>query len=332
MLCEGRVWCGVIHMRGREAHAPRTGGAEWLRGVELRLLRYALTVESCGSISAAANLLRIEPSAVSRGVRVLEERLGFPLFDRSHRGAVPSAAGAIYLKLAREALKALECAEATARSVSNGLPGLLRLGFVWSFGFGPIVNLLQEFGRRQPTVEVQLVEDGPDALIARLHDRKVDVALTAIEPAGYDPVRPIGNLCRLTLWTEHLLAAMPRAEARTRISWGELSERKLMCRTSDDFRGYSAFVERIGGPTLRFFPQHCSREGLLGLVAAGHGWTIIPESLAECEVEGVTLVPIEANGAVLQIEALWRADNKNPALRTLLKIARTMRRVGDEAA
>lgn len=300
--------------------------------MELRLLRYSLTVESCGSISAAATLLRIEPSAVSRGVRDLEERLGFQLFDRSHRGAVPSAAGATYLKLAREALKALECAEATARSVSNGLPGLLRVGFVWSFGFGPIVSLLQEFGRRQPTVEIQLVEDGPDALIARLHDRKIDVALTAIEPAGYDPVRPVGSLCRLTLWTERLLAAMPSAEAQARVSWGELSDRKLMCRTSDDFRGYSAFVERIGGPTLRFFPQDCSREGLLGLVAAGHGWTIIPESLAGCEIEGVTLAPIDANGAALQIEALWRADNKNAALRTLLQIARSMRRVDEKSA
>lgn len=293
--------------------------------MELRLLRYALAVESCGSIGAAAALLGVETSAVSRGIRDLEDRLGFLLFDRSHRGAAPGPAGAVYLSLVREALNALERAEATARSVSNGRSGLLRIGFVWSFGFGPIVKLLQEFRRCQPTVEVQFVEDGPDPLIARLHDRKLDVALTAIEPAGHVPMRPVGELSRLTLWTERLLAAMPAAEARDRVSWTDLVERKLLCRVADDFRGYSAFVERTGGPTLRFFPQDCSREGLLGLVAAGHGWTIVPESLAECEVGGIMLAPISSASAALQIEALWRAGNENPALRSFLKLARKMR-------
>lgn len=303
----------------------RASSANSLRGTELRLLRYALAVESCGSIGAAAALLGVETSAVSRGIRDLEDRLGFPLFDRSYRGAAPTPAGAVYLSLVREALSALDRAEATARSVSNGRSGLLRIGFVWSFGFGPIVKLLQEFQRCQPNVEVQFVEDGPDPLIARLHDRTLDVALTAIEPAGHIPLRPVGDLSRITLWTERLLAAMPAVEVRDWVSWTDLVERKLLCRVADDFRGYTAFVERIGGPTLRFFPQDCSREGLLGLVAAGHGWSIVPGSLAECEIEGVVLAPISSVSAALQIEALWQAGNENSALRSFLKLARKMR-------
>jgi len=215
---------------------PEASGLNSLGGAELRLLRYALAIEGCGSISAGAAVLGVETSAASRGLRKLEERLGFALFERSHRGAVPTRAGAMYLGSVREALGGLDRAEAAARAVSTGQTGVLRVGFVWSFAFGPVVKLLHELRRHEPTVDVQLVEDGPDPLIARLHDRALDVALTAIEPDGHAPMRSVGELARLSLWTERLLAAMPPAEAKPQVSWSELSVQKLLCRSTDDFR------------------------------------------------------------------------------------------------
>ncbi|MDT9600395.1 LysR family transcriptional regulator [Sphingosinicella rhizophila] len=267
----------------------------------------------------------METSAVSRGVRELEERVGLSIFERSHRGVTTSAAGVIYLGGVREALDLLERVEATARSVGAGKSGLLRIGFVWSFAFGPIVRLLEEMRRVQPEIEVQLVEDGPDQLIARLHDGKLDVVLTAIEPEGHVPSRPIGQVSRLTLWNERLLAALPASEGKAAVSWGDLAEQKLLCRHADDFRGFTAFIESTGGPTLRFFPQDCSREGLLGFVAAGHGWTIVPESLRECDVHGIALIPIDSANAALRVELLWRSESNNPAVHAFIKLAKKMR-------
>lgn len=276
-------------------------------------------------------MLGIDTSAVSRGVRVLEEQLGVSLFGRSFRGTAPTSAGLIYLSGAREAFNILERAEAAARSVNEGRSGVLRIGFVWSFAFGPVVKLLHDFRCREPTIEVHILEDGPGALIARVHDRKLDVALTAIEPAGFAPTRPIGHLSRRTLWSERLLAAIPSSQRMERVSWIELAERKLLCRGVDDHRGFANFVERIGGPTLRFFPQDCSREGLFGLVAAGHGWTIVPESWAEFAIDGVKLTPIESVGAALSIQALWQSDNGNPALRAFIRLASKASRFKDLA-
>ena len=56
--------------------------------MDLRQVRYFLTVAEKGSISAAAAVLHVAQSAISRQMRLLEEDLGGPLFHRSIAGAV----------------------------------------------------------------------------------------------------------------------------------------------------------------------------------------------------------------------------------------------------
>lgn len=295
---------------------------------ELKLLRYAIAVADGGGISAAAAMLGVEASAVSRGVHNLEDRLGVSLFERGPRGTILTQAGRSYLVEVRSALHALEQAEAGARAAGTGRVGSLRLGFVWSFAFGPIVSLVQEFRSRHSAIELRLVEDGPDPLIARLRHQELDVVLTAIEPDGHEPTRPVAHLQRMKLWSEQLMAALPVAEADGVVDWKRLAQHDLLCRAVDDHKRYAAFIASIGGPKLRFAPQDCSREGLVGLIAAGLGWSLVPESLATVAIEGVAFLPIQGDDASVQIEALWAPTTDNPALRRFLALARAMRASG----
>ena len=60
---------------------------------DLRYLRYAILVAQHGSFRAAAESLDLSQSTVSRRIRLLERRLGVPLFERDHKGAKLTPAG-----------------------------------------------------------------------------------------------------------------------------------------------------------------------------------------------------------------------------------------------
>ena len=128
----------------------------------------------------------------------------------------------------------------------------------------------------------------------------------------------------LPLWLEPLCAVVPDSFKQGAATWGDLAEQPLLCQPKDDQRRFVEHVERFGGPTLRFAAQDVSRDGLLGLVAAGLGWAIIPASIAHLDIPGLRTVPIDSEGAVLQIEAIWDARTDNPALTRFLELARQM--------
>ena len=70
--------------------------------------KYAIEVERTGSISQAAENLYMAQPNLSKAIRELEETLGFPVFERTSRGVVPTRRGEEFLKLARGVLLQVE--------------------------------------------------------------------------------------------------------------------------------------------------------------------------------------------------------------------------------
>jgi len=69
--------------------------------MEMKQVKYFLTVAELGSFSAAADNLYISQSSLSKQIMALEKELGFALFDRSKRMIVLTEAGATFRKYAR---------------------------------------------------------------------------------------------------------------------------------------------------------------------------------------------------------------------------------------
>ncbi|WP_336967346.1 LysR family transcriptional regulator [Sphingobium aromaticiconvertens] len=130
-----------------------------------RALETFATVVAEGSFSAAGRLLGLTPSAVSRAVDRIEDRLGVRLLLRSTRALTLTAEGQAYLSSAKRILADLDDAE---QSIANqGAPrGRLRVSAAHSHGRLCIVPLLGEFARRYPHILVDI----------SLSDRLVDIA------------------------------------------------------------------------------------------------------------------------------------------------------------
>ncbi len=118
-----------------------------------------------GSFSAAARLVGLSPSAVSRAVSAIEARLGVRLLLRSTRALALTAEGEAYLRAARRILSDLGDAEQAI--ADQGAPrGRLRVSASQAHGRLAIVPLIGEFVARYPHILVDI----------SLADRIVDVA------------------------------------------------------------------------------------------------------------------------------------------------------------
>lgn len=98
--------------------------------LNLRSLRYLVTVVDEGHFGRAAARLFITPPALTQQIRKLEREVGFSLLDREHHPVLPTPEGAAFLLEARAVLDAAERAEAVARSQSRRTRSRFDLGFV----------------------------------------------------------------------------------------------------------------------------------------------------------------------------------------------------------
>ena len=92
---------------------------------DLQAIQCALLVYDHSSIRSAAARLKLQPSAVSRRLRSLEDSIGVTLFSRNNAGAQPTFAGRRFLERARWALAEIDEAVSSARSDEKGRSGIM---------------------------------------------------------------------------------------------------------------------------------------------------------------------------------------------------------------
>lgn len=147
-------------------------------------LRTFVALADTGSVRAAAERLYVTESAVSASVTALARELGVPLVERAGRGVVLTPAGRVYATYARRLLGLHEEARAAARGEHDPGAGRLRLAAVTTAADQVLPELLADFRRAWPRVELAL-EVGPSRRIwAALEAHEADLVLGGRPPAG----------------------------------------------------------------------------------------------------------------------------------------------------
>src|SRR2546426_2479703 len=107
--------------------------------MELRHLRYFVSVAEQGGFLKAAGQLRVAQSALSKQIRDLEREVGVALFERLSRGVRLTAAGEVFLAEARATLERAAGAVAGARRADQRRGSSLPLPPREGGGWGPVV-------------------------------------------------------------------------------------------------------------------------------------------------------------------------------------------------
>src|SRR6185503_189896 len=121
--------------------------------------------------------LWVAQPGLSTQIRRLEAELGVTLLTRHTRGVDLTPAGELFLDRARAAIAAADAALSTGRDLEAGLAGNIRLGLSAEAGWLLAPQLLAEFGRARPRVELTIFETFAGALLRDLRDGRLDAVL-----------------------------------------------------------------------------------------------------------------------------------------------------------
>jgi len=152
--------------------------------LEIRDLRLIAAVAEEGSLTRARGRLHVTQPALSRHLGDLEARLRVPLFTRTGRRMVPTAAGERLWRHAREVLHALGRAEADMQAMAGGRGGSLRIGTECYTCYHWLPRVLARFGAEHPDVEVRVEAGFTRRPVRALLEGRLDVALVSTPPAG----------------------------------------------------------------------------------------------------------------------------------------------------
>lgn len=263
--------------------------------MEFHQLRYFVAAAEELSISKAAERSHVTQPALSRQVRLLEEEIGLPLFDRIKQRIHLTDAGRFFLPKARQIICDAETTVQQLREQFGDAPRTLRLGFLSIFLDDLVAPAMREFRQRHPKARVSLFELSPRAQLDRLRSHELDAAILGnieeMDRQFFDVRRLSRHPMAAVLPVDHPLAKKKaiKLAALARDSWVSLSDAV--------FPGRREFLRAICG-AAGFDPQIVSEVDSLSLmlaaVASGDGVGLMPEHARKIPHTGAAFVRLMA--------------------------------------
>jgi DNA-binding transcriptional LysR family regulator len=291
--------------------------------MEIRQLRYFLTVAEELHFGHAAARLHIVQSAVSHQVRRLERELGVDLFDRTTRTVRLTEAGHRLIPYAERIVAEVTRARAAVDDLRTQRSGIVRLGT--STGLGRRLDaILERFARLAPDARLELATASTAIRIRNVRSGELDATLLRGEHVDTGlSMRPV--------WTDTLVAAIPARHplaVRERIDLSDLADLPLRLAT------------RARNPTLHdLVVGCCERAGFtptMGpefttdqdtLAAIGHSapsWTVYYTSqAAQIATPGVVFRPLSNPEPTMPTYLAVRPGPPRTELRALIDACET---------
>lgn len=292
--------------------------------MELRQLRNFVTVARLENFSRAAEVLHVAQPALSQQTAALEAELGVSLFERRGRGVTLTPAGRAYLEGAERTLEAAESATVEARAAAAGKSGVLRIGFVPGAIMSVLPAVLREFRRANPHVEVL-----PHALtymeqVEQLHAHRIDIGIMRV------PRIDSGIHAELLL-RESFVAVLPDGspllDLDRPLTTTDLAAEPLVLYARSADPNLTMEILRVceaGGYRPSQIIEAAEEETVIGLVAAGFGATIVPQSWSVLAIPGAHVRPLQSD-AQIDVSVCWNGENEFvDAFLAAANVAKTM--------
>jgi DNA-binding transcriptional LysR family regulator len=240
--------------------------------VTITQLRYFVAAATHGSMTHAANEVRVAQSALSAAVAQLERQVGTQLFIRQRaRGLVLTAAGEELLSDARAVLAHMDEVLDAARGRGEQVRGRIRVACFVTLGPFVLPELLADLAEHHPGIEVEVIETEAEALGTALRSGSAEIALTYDLGLGNEIERQVVADVEphVILPPEHRLAG------RSRIHLADLENDPMVLLDLPHSREYFQQMLTSAGVTPLIRYRSGSYETVRGLVARGHGYSIL---------------------------------------------------------
>jgi DNA-binding transcriptional LysR family regulator len=294
--------------------------------MELRHLRYFVTVAELGNLAQAARRLNVAQSALSRQIQDLERELGAPLLERLPRGMQLTEAGRAFLEHARRALAEADAGATAVREVAAGAAGMLRIGTVdWGDHVARLGQAVECLRGQTPAVSVAFDPtawtEQPAAIVAGRVDVGFCPAVRVIDlPEGlHGEALASEPVDRMVISITHPLAR------RSSVTLSDMVEVPMLL---PDRSVYPAMYDhcvaemRRTGREPRVIVAPPSPAAAASLVAAGAGFILGFRSFITAPPLGTVVLPIEDASIQVQLFALRRRSDERPLVLAFLACLR----------
>lgn len=273
--------------------------------MELVALRTFQAVVEEGGILAASRKLNTVQSNVTSRIRRLEEELGAELFFRRGRGLELAPSGRVLLDYARRML-ALERETSAAVKQAGEAAGELRIGAMETFAALHLPNALKTVCAAHPRVELRVFTDTSARLIERVLAHKLDCAFVAgpVVHPGLD----FDELVVEELVQVHAHGADP------------VRQPLILFREGCAYRSRALAWQRAIGHALADAMEFGTLEGILGCVAVGLGWTLMPRRVVEQSPHAAELVVEAVPAEIGRVPTGMVRLRNGPALAALVTL------------
>lgn len=287
--------------------------------MELRDLEGLVAIADERHITRAAASLHLAQPALSRQLRRLEAELGLQLVERTTKRVALTAAGEVLVARARRVLNEVDAARSELEDLRGLRAGKVVLGVSRATRSFPLAELLADFRRTAPEIELVVREDLSAPITQAIRDAEVDLGL--ITPLADD--RAIEGLEVRVVSSERLVAVLPPGHplaGRRRLRLADLHGEPLVAFPPEAV--IRRRVERHAaalGLDLRptFVVTEVAR--LRSFVAAGLGVSVLPASDAAAPGDPVATVPLTGEGLHHRVCIARREGREHgPAVRAFL--------------
>lgn len=279
--------------------------------MELRVLRYFLTVAREENITKAAQALHVTQPTLSRQLMQLERELGTTLFRRSSHHIVLTEDGML---LKRRAQEMLELAEKTEREFSSReeLAGEIAIGCGETCNMAHLSDVIVSFRERHPLVQFSIYTAAADEVKDRMENGLLDMGLLM------EPVEVQKYSC----------VSMPDRERWAALVCKDSPLARLSGAGPEDLLPYPLIIawrEQVNRQLAQWFGESFSRANIAAkynlilnavMMVKRHVGVALCYDFGTTYYEDLQLVPLSpalGNGAVLA----WKKDQ--PRSRTVEK-------------
>ncbi|MFX2256909.1 LysR substrate-binding domain-containing protein [Acinetobacter variabilis] len=280
--------------------------------MELRHLRYFITVAQEQSFTRAAEKLFTAQPSLSQQIKDLEQEVGVNLFERSSRKIHLTDEGKAFLAYAEKALENAKLAVASARQVAQQKNNQIHIGFLNVAELKVMPHILAKLKKTMPDLKIHLHSLFCLEQLQRLKNAELDLSITRFQMDHPD----FDNIHLLTEQI-HLVAAKHLHPTDRILKLQELKNHTIiMC----DQNASPVFYERLNA--LMSFDQLKHDQVLwatnvlqhINLINMGMGFSFAPDYLLRFLNNEVKVIQTDRPLPQVELYATFNKNSQNPAL------------------
>jgi DNA-binding transcriptional LysR family regulator len=290
--------------------------------MEIRQLRYFLSVVQLGSVGAAAEANYVTQPAVTLQIQKLEEEVGEKLLERRGRRVAPTQAGRLMAEHAETVIRSVDAAVNALSGLKGLESGFLRMGNIDAASIYVLPAILRTFHHKYPGVKIEIVVGDTARLIDALRRGEVELATTTlpVDAAGFEILPIFREEMVLVAHPKHVLARHKRVTLPDVVDAGLITypPRSVTRRLID-----RVFIEH--DLSLNATMEIASPEAIKRLTQAGLGCSILPRPVVASEVRRGVLRTIQLKEARFHrsIGMVYRSEEAlSPPARTFLDMVK----------